>query len=105
MTSATRLKCRNSLSTCSATPKLAEGAAGFVQLPSRLSRSQALRGNNPHGPAYTIAEKQLYLIHYSETALDLTSCVGGDDPKRPGFYLIRINRYEAGNAGVSREGG
>jgi len=26
--------------------------------------------------------------HYFETALDLTYCVSGDDPKQPGFYLI-----------------
>jgi hypothetical protein len=47
-------------------------------------------GSNPHEPAYTIAEKQLYSSHYFETALDLTFCVSSDDPKQTGFYLIKF---------------
>jgi hypothetical protein len=54
----------------------------------RVVQVVSMRGNNPHEPAYTIAEKQLYSSHYFETALDLTYCVRGDDPKQPGFYLI-----------------
>jgi hypothetical protein len=49
-----------------------------------------MQGNNPHEPAYTIAEKQLYSSHYFETALDLTYCIRSDDPKQPGFYLIML---------------
>jgi hypothetical protein len=49
-----------------------------------------LQSDNPHEPAYTIAEKQLYSSHYFETALDLTYCIRGDDPKQPGFYLIML---------------
>jgi len=54
----------------------------------RVVQVVTTKGNNPHEPAYTIAEKQLYSSHYFETALDLTYCVSGDDPKQPGFYLI-----------------
>ncbi|MGC2527285.1 MAG: hypothetical protein WA639_06035 [Candidatus Acidiferrum sp.] len=54
----------------------------------RLVQVVIMQGNNPHEPAYTIAEKQLYSSHYFETALDLTYCVRGDDPMHPGFYLI-----------------
>ena len=38
--------------------------------------------------AYAIAEKQIYSSHYFKAALDLKFCIRGDDPKRPGFYLI-----------------
>ena len=56
----------------------------------RLVQVVTMRGNNPHEPAYTIAEKQLYSDHYFETALDLTFCIRSDDPEQPGFYLIRV---------------
>jgi len=56
----------------------------------RVVQVVTMKGNNPHEPAYTIAEKQLYASHYFETALDLTFCVSGDDPKQPGFYLIKF---------------
>ena len=56
----------------------------------RVVQVVSMRGNNPHEPAFTIAEKQLYASHYFETALDLTFCVRGDDPKQPGFYLIKF---------------
>jgi hypothetical protein len=56
----------------------------------RVVQVVSMQGNNPHEPAYTIAEKQLYSSHYFETALDLTFCVSGDDPKQPGFYLIKL---------------
>jgi hypothetical protein len=56
----------------------------------RVVQVVSMQGNNPHEPAYTIAEKQLYASHYFETALDLTFCVSSDDPKQPGFYLIKF---------------
>jgi len=56
----------------------------------RMVQVVTMQGNNPHEPAYIIAEKQLYSSHYFETALDLTYCIRSDDPKRPGFYLIMI---------------
>jgi len=56
----------------------------------RMVQVVTMQGKNPHEPAYTIAEKQLYSSHYFETALDLTYCIRSDDPKQPGFYLIMI---------------
>jgi len=56
----------------------------------RVVQVVSTRGSNPHEPAYTIAEKQLYSSHYFETALDLAFCVSSDDPKQPGFYLIKL---------------
>jgi len=56
----------------------------------RVVQVVSMQGNDPHEPAYTIAEKQLYSDHYFETALDLTFCISSDDPERPGFYLIRV---------------
>jgi len=56
----------------------------------RMVQVVTMQGNNPHEPAYTIAEKQIYSSHYFETALDLTYCIRSDDPKQPGFYLIMI---------------
>ena len=50
------------------------------------------------GPAYAIAEKQLYASHYFETALDVTVCVQ-DQPK--GFYLITVKgSQQAGLTGL-----
>jgi hypothetical protein len=56
----------------------------------RVVQVVTMQGSNPHEPAYTIAEKQLYSSHYFETALDLTYCIRSDDPKQPGFYLIML---------------
>ena len=56
----------------------------------RVVQVVTMQGNNPHEPAYTIAEKQLYSSHYFETALDLTYCIRNDDPKQPGFYLVML---------------
>jgi len=56
----------------------------------RVVQVVTMKGSNPHEPAYTIAEKQLYSSHYFETALDMTYCVRSDDPKQPGFYLIML---------------
>jgi len=56
----------------------------------RVIQVVTMKGNDPHEPAYTIAEKQLYSSHYFETALDITFCVRSDDPNQPGFYLIKV---------------
>jgi hypothetical protein len=56
----------------------------------RVVQVVTMQGNNPHQPAYTIAEKQLYSSHYFETALDITYCIRSGDPGQPGFYLIRV---------------
>jgi len=56
----------------------------------RLVHVLTLRGSHPQEPAYTIAEKQLYSSHYFETALDLTYLVRGDDPQKPGYYLVKV---------------
>jgi len=67
----------------------------------RMVQVVTMKANNPHEPAYTIAEKQLYSSHYFETALDLTYCIRSDDPKQPGFYLIMIMGSEqAGLTGL-----
>ncbi len=67
----------------------------------RVVQVVTMQSNNPHEPAYTIAEKQLYSSHYFETALDLTYCVRSDDPKQPGFYLITVMGSEqAGLTGL-----
>ncbi len=44
----------------------------------------------PAEPAYAIAEKQLYASHYFATALDLTLLYQSDDPKKPGFFLVKL---------------
>jgi len=61
-----------------------------------------LRGQSAKEPVYAIAEKQLYSSHYFETALDLTFCIRGvDNPKQPGFYLIKeMGSEQAGLTGV-----
>lgn len=61
----------------------------------RVVQMMTMRGNSTDPVAYAIAEKQLYSSHYFETALDLSFCVrGSDDPKRPGFYLIKVMSSE-----------
>ena len=54
----------------------------------RITHIVTMRGSSPDEPAYVIGEKQLYSSHYFTTALDLTFCIR--DPKRPGFYLVKI---------------
>ena len=54
----------------------------------RIVQMVTMRGKPDDAVAYAIAEKQLYSSHYFETALDLSFCIRGDDPKQPGFYLI-----------------
>ena len=57
----------------------------------RVLQAIVYRGADPTGPAYAIAEKQLYASHYFETALDVSVCVRDEeDPKHPGFYLITL---------------
>jgi hypothetical protein len=53
-----------------------------------------MRGEKLGEAAYVIADKQLYSSHYFETALDLTFLIRGDDPKQPGFYLVKTMACE-----------
>ena len=68
----------------------------------RVIHVVTLTGRSVNEPAYAIAEKQLYSSHYFETALDLTFCVRGtNDPKQPGFYLIKaMGSEQAGLTGI-----
>jgi hypothetical protein len=68
----------------------------------RVVQMVTLKGQSASEPAYAIAEKQLYSSHYFETALDLTFCIrGSDDPKQPGFYLIKeMGSEQAGLTGI-----
>jgi hypothetical protein len=68
----------------------------------RVVQVVTMRGQSAKEPAYAIAEKQLYSSHYFETALDLTFCIrGSDNPKQPGFYLIKeMGSEQAGLTGV-----
>jgi hypothetical protein len=67
----------------------------------RLLHIVIMHGSSPNEPAYAIAEKQLYSSHYFATALDLTFCMrDSQDPKKPGFYLIRaMGSEQAGLTG------
>ena len=67
----------------------------------RVLHIVTMRGNGSDEPAYAIAEKQLYSSHYFQTALDLTFCIrGSQDPKKPGFYLIKaMGSEQAGLTG------
>jgi hypothetical protein len=57
----------------------------------RVIQVVIMRGEPASPIAFAVAEKQLYASHYFETALDLSYCVrGSDDPKHPGFYLIKV---------------
>jgi hypothetical protein len=57
----------------------------------RILQVVTMRGTTAEEPAFAIAEKQIYSSHYFETALDLTFCIrGSDNPKQPGFYLIKV---------------
>ena len=52
---------------------------------------------NDSGPAFAVAEKQLYSSHYFQTALDITVCV----PDQNGFYLITAKgSQQAGLTGL-----
>jgi hypothetical protein len=61
-----------------------------------------MHGNPTDAVAYAFAEKQLYSSHYFQTALDLSFCIrGGDDQKKPGFYLIMaMGSEQAGLTGA-----
>ncbi|HMD98581.1 MAG TPA: hypothetical protein VKM93_14755 [Terriglobia bacterium] len=67
----------------------------------RMVHMVTMRGNAGDHIASAIAHKQLYSSHYFETALDLSICVReGDDPKQPGFYLIKaLGSEQAGLSG------
>jgi len=68
----------------------------------RVVHALTRKGEHPDEPAYAIAEKQLYSSHYFQTAMDLTFCIRDrDEPKRPGFYLVKVMGSEqAGLTGV-----
>ena len=65
----------------------------------RIVQKIVYRGAIGKGPAYAVAEKQIYASHYFETALDLTVCV--KDVQRPGFYIITVKgSKQAGLSGL-----
>jgi hypothetical protein len=65
----------------------------------RIVQKIVYRGAIGKGPAYVVAEKQIYASHYFETALDLTVCV--KDVQRPGFYIITVKgSKQAGLTGL-----
>ena len=68
----------------------------------RMIHMVTMRGSPADPIACAIAEKQLYSSHYFQTALDLSICVrDSDDPKRPGFYLIKaLGSEQAGLSGA-----
>jgi len=67
----------------------------------RVVQVVTMRGTPADQVAYAIAEKQLYASHYFETALDLSFCIRGSDPRTPGFYLIMaMGSEQTGLTGV-----
>jgi len=68
----------------------------------RIVHMVTMRGGPGDPIACAIAQKQLYSSHYFETALDLSICVReGDDPRQPGFYLIKgLGSEQAGLTGA-----
>lgn len=56
----------------------------------RLLQVAQMSKKAPAEPAYAIAEKQLYASHYFATALDLTLLYRSQDPKKPGFFLVKL---------------
>jgi hypothetical protein len=68
----------------------------------RIIHMVTMRGSAADPIACAIAEKQLYSSHYFQTALDLSICVrDSDNPKRPGFYLIKaLGSEQAGLTGA-----
>ena len=67
----------------------------------RVVHLLTMRGSPNDPVAYAFAEKQIYSSHYFETALDLSFCIRGDDPKQPGFYLIMaMGSEQAGLTGA-----
>jgi hypothetical protein len=68
----------------------------------RIVHMVTMRGGPADPIACAIAQKQLYSSHYFETALDLSICVReGDDPRQPGFYLIKgLGSEQAGLTGT-----
>ena len=51
---------------------------------------QVVQVSQQKAPAIVIAEKQLYASHYFSTALDLTLLYRSEDPKKPGFFLVKL---------------
>jgi len=68
----------------------------------RVVHMVTTRGKPSDPIACAIAQKQLYSSHYFRTALDLSVCVrDNDDPKQPGFYLIKaLGSEQAGLTGA-----
>ena len=68
----------------------------------RIVHMVTMRGGPADPVACAIAQKQLHSSHYFQTALDLSVCVrDSDDPKQPGFYLIKaMGSEQAGLTGV-----
>ncbi len=67
----------------------------------RIVQVMTMKGIPPQQPAYVIAEKGFYASHYFETTLDLTYCISIDDPKQPGFFLVKVMGSEqAGLTGM-----
>lgn len=57
----------------------------------RIVHLVTMRGKPSNAVAYAMAKKHLYSSHYFETAIDLSFCIhGSEDPKQPGFYLIKV---------------
>jgi hypothetical protein len=67
----------------------------------RIEHMVTMRGRTADPVACAIAKKQLYSSHYFQTALDLSLCIReGDDPKQPGFYLLKaLGSEQAGLTG------
>ncbi len=51
---------------------------------------QVVEMSQQKAPAHVLAEKQLYASHYFSTALDLTLLYRSEDPKKPGFFLVKL---------------
>ena len=67
----------------------------------RIVQVMTMKGTPPQQPAYVIAEKGFYASHYFETTLDLTYCIRTEDPRQPGFYLVKVMGSEqAGLTGM-----
>jgi hypothetical protein len=68
----------------------------------RIEHMVTMRGRPADHVACAIAKKQLYSSHYFRTTLDLSICAPeGNDPKQPGFYLIKaMGSEQAGLSGA-----
>ena len=68
----------------------------------RIVQTIVYRGTTSNGPAYVVAEKQLYASHYFQTALDISVCaIDTQRPNKAGFYLITLKgSQQAGLTGL-----